>query len=215
MTFHDHEPGHDHLDDTDARLEDALNDEVIRGYIEGNGPLTIAELPAELATSEQFAHFVNEYDWPRRQNAGGITPVRDYESPEFFWRCMYDDTLPRTLRLNNFRNRLAVRPIENTADATRIIDVYGFEPALHRAYMVARPLMEPLREIADSVNLDNQNFQAVAEQHPTAPVAAYAAYRLLGRLITQDDNAIGLQHMRGQADPNTPLVTDAHEYLWS
>lgn len=214
MTFSDHDPGHEQDDNVDSRLEAALNDETLQRYLEGSGPLTIAELPEELRLSEAFESFVGQYDWPSHQNADAISPVREYEDPATFWRCMYDDALPASLRLTNFRNWLAVRPIESITEARRGIDLWGFKPPLHRAYAVAEPFMDSLREIVNMVEPGTQNCYAVAEQHPRVPEAAYAAYRLLGRLVVEDDIATASRHLRGgQADPDSPIVTDAHEYL--
>lgn len=203
-----------------TELHDALADEQLQAYLDGEGPLRIHELPRELSTSSAFEAFVNEYDWPNGGNAGKIAPVHDYDDAPDFWKNTYDDTDPEKY-LNNFSIWLETKPVISAKDATRTADFVGFNPALHRGYVVAESLLSPLREIirtTPNLHVAHQHHAAMeklGQLHPEVPEAAYAAYRLFGRLMTKNDMRLAISKMSGwRSAEGVADITDAHHTLW-
>lgn len=198
-------------DDRFAKLRDVFDDQQLREYLQGKGPLSIAELPASLKVSEGFQTFVSSYGWPNRMNADAIAPPHNYTDATDFWRQLYDPTSDDAA-LNNFRQWISYRPINSVNEAGSIAEqIYATKPALHRAYVIAEPLYDTLRTVVADVSV--YDIEALGRKHPEVPEAAYAAYRLLGRLFTKDDLRTQATIMTGRPGTTQPDVTDAHRAL--
>lgn len=207
----------DQPDDVTVELRAALNAQQLQEYLAVDGPLRISDLPPEIATSEAFEHFVGQYDWPSYANAGSIAPTREamYEDANDFWYHMYDGDGPKYL--NNFKDWLATPPIDDRRDAKTMTAIaYGLQPALARAHIVAEPLFQVLRTVAsqsEGIPINATQAAHVAERYSDVPQAALAAYRLLGKLLTQDDQKMVIKKLDANPD-EVGVITDAHEYLW-
>lgn len=209
------EPSIDELIDG---LRDALANPELQTYIEESGPLLKTELPEKLVTSPEFASFVEVYSWPDAENAGAIEPVRDYDDAEDFWENVYqrDDDAPEKY-LNNFKSWLRVEPKQELDFSQGTLGVYGLNPALHRAHVLAEPLFTNLRlaitQTPGYMTLSQAEvMEKLGSDNPEVPEAAFAAYRLLGRLITKDDLTLTLRAM-GDSSDTQPDITEAHRYL--
>ncbi len=199
-------------------LRDALKDEQLQEYLHNKGPLKIQELPHSLASDPKFMAFFGEYDWPIDANAGEIAPVHDYNDAVDFWKNVYggDD---EAKYMNNFKNWLIAEPSTVFDPSKGMLSIWELNPALHRANVVAEPLFKNLRAIISEVpnyhtHLQEELMAELGEQHPEVQEAAYAAYRLLGRLVTKDDIRHTLKAM-GASSEKGEDVTDAHDYLWT
>jgi len=196
-------------DDKLVRLHDALADDQLQRYLEGTGPLGISELPEEVRLSEGFQDFVSFYDWPSSINAGTIKPVQEYQDAADFWYNIYEPTSSEK-GLNNFKEWLRYRPVAQFDPRASIAEqVYATKPALQRAYVVAEPLFTALREVVDI----DDNPEEVIEDYPEVAEGAYAAYRLLGRLLTKDDLRLQMSLLTDTSALELHDVEDAHVAL--
>jgi hypothetical protein len=197
-----------------SALERTLNDPQLQQYLQGEGPLTAEQLSLEAVEQPNFQACVAKYNWPTTENTSGITPVLDYEDAQDFWAHMRSHDAKR---LNNFPLWLMARPIDSVNEAKSASDLYGLKPALHRADSIAKDFFAALREAMHDMHVTTVHDPSTrtaeyAAEHPEIVEATYAAYRLLGRLITRDDETIAMREGFGSAQEQPP-VTSAHLHL--
>jgi hypothetical protein len=204
-------------------LKQVLEDETLQGYIRKKGPLLERELPDELRYSEALYTFTvdENWGWPSPRNTRNMRPFLPQRFPDSqdFWVNVFRHGGEKGM--NNFLNWMQAKPIESLAEAATPNDQYGLNPALHRAHIVAQPLMEGIRTALITVRADESNPHELDElgklmmagiEHPELAEAAFAAYKLLGRLMTSEDDGIMADKM-GYDSLNRPRIVSAHDKL--
>ena len=186
-------------------LEQWCHDEGLIALAEEPGPLYIEELPSSVVSNEHFQALLHQVGWPDRVNAAELIP-QEYATDEAFWDALCNKGNPLTL--NNLINELIQEPRDHFEGP------YGYMPASHRLNLVAPEFMRVLRpalgaewdRIADAWGLAYKSSPADIQ------AAAHLAYKLLCRLITEDDARKKLAFL-GLDGRNEPPVTSIGDYL--
>lgn len=182
-----------------------------------DGPITIADIPAQIRVSEEFKEVIAKYGWPNKGQDGAIEPPRQFASNEEFLRALkpFDDTLKsddthdvepglRAVAGSYLFRILAVLPIETREDMTSIDGMYGLLPIKHRAEVVYPELFENLTIILPKLRdrypstlhtseddilyqTDNLAEYFSGEGAPVLTAMRYA-HQIMGRLVKADDH---------------------------
>jgi hypothetical protein len=220
---HDKQPTSDELD---KQLRELLDSPQLQTSLHKIGPIYENQLPEDLRYSEAFDRFILNYEWPTKRNTEGMLPIRPerYINADDFWQQLYVGRGDKSL--NNFKHWLQAKPIDNYGEVKNGTDVYGLNPALHRGYVIAGDLLGTLRQAIVTMKNDyatssdphrwsETDYQVIEGlSRPALSEAAYAAYIIIGRLVTKEDEKI-LSIMIGEDDQLAEEVTDVHRKLWT
>ena len=188
-----HESPRDNHELADAYqvLNNSLSDEKLLALADGEGPLQVSELDADLRSSEAFHAFVAEFGWPNTIEDGNIVPT-PHMNDVTFYRALTGgiEIDERDYYLNNFKVWMSVEPSSAAYTGGSVTDVYAAKPALHRAYVVAPEFMLALRIAYTSLPklASFPDAQTLASSEGELVVkSAHIAYRLIERLLKATD----------------------------
>lgn len=187
-------------------LDDWLQDERLTELANERGPLYVEELPPSIIASEEFQTVLANFGWPDKVNTGGLVG-HEFVSDAEFWDALCNKDNPLTL--NNFIGELIQEPRDHFAGQ------YGYLPASHRVNLVAPDFMQALRPALGA------EWDRVAEAYDarylTSPqelqTAAHLAYKLMCRLITNQDSRKKLEFLGLNGWGELP-VTSIRDYLF-
>lgn len=208
-------------DELTTELRAILNDDFIKSFRDKAIPVSAPNQPLESSFSETFPglfDLLDTYGWPSQLETSDIIPTHEsvYSNAQDFWLNMYGG-YDGAKYLNNFKCWLATRPIPRRQPNSTLHDiVYGLQPALLRAYAVAPELFVLLQSVTsddEGAPIDEERASEISQQYPDIPEAAFVAYRLLGKLLTPQDEETVFKSL-GNNPAEAQRVTDAHQYLW-
>jgi hypothetical protein len=198
-------------------LEELLGDEVLQGYVTGDGPLTLAEVDPSIRGSDEFERCVERFGWPETGEQDDMSAAHEYESDEAFWLALWDRTRPHFL--NNFKVWLRSEP----TDQFVFSKMYGSYPAVHRAYALSHDFFTTLSE-AHSLAEEEFGLQTVdmsehdvLVERPSLVRASHAAYKLYARLVKPEDmrTTIGIVAGTVPSIEESPDIKDLDRYFFT
>lgn len=182
------------------------------------------QVPVAIQNSEEFRRTVEVVQWPDDSDTKEVVPPYDYADPQEFIDSLFGrkdgrDTTQDRKFLNNFNALLRYEPATIDEQGTVHPNTTGgiesraasMTPALLRAQCIIPDLLAGLRlELADK---RGQAAREVYETNRDVVAGAYMAYRILGRLVKQDDSNI-MANLVGYT-PSEPLPPErfAHDSL--
>jgi hypothetical protein len=219
----------------EEQIADAVRNETYLTYAFGHDrafqPLFENEVDPNVRTSDDFKTIKDGLGWPDQSDARKVAPPYAYESKEEFLSELFDaeetaDELKQVgdeynakifkkKDLNNLRLLLTVKPAEVDKDGKRmgemdnfVLDRIGATPALLRARVVAPDLMNGLNELF-AANHSFRELKELLENNDDAVAGMYMAYRIMGRLVKEDDP------QRARAVDGDPVLTGRDDYTKS
>lgn len=204
--------------DSYPELTKSLEDPLYEQYIDGQGPLTIDEIPAVIRSSADFKQIVHEFGWPSLLEDSAIAPPQQFDNSTEFIQAF--TSISPTRRLNNFPLWISAKPRRTIEASQPMSDIYGLYPALHRAYTIAPDLMSSLNDAYHDIKMkskanDNPLYIELSESENRSFVAgAHMAYVLLGRLMKADDPT-RIAELTNISMLKDRVITDAAEELYT
>lgn len=212
-----HTPDFDKIRDN---LLQATGNKVYQEYSNEGGPINLREVdPA--AIDDNFGTVFQAYGWPDMSDSRSVErdTVTYSDNDNFLHNLrVYPESPDKVIQkryLNNFNVWLRTKPVTNP---NPVIDTYAAHPALHRAHAVVPDLMTSVQEFFDaaysqSANSDELTEFLYLEENAVAIEAAHMTYRILKRLIKQDDRYRQFDILFGTRPKGHNLIGDAHDEL--
>lgn len=206
-------------------IRDALNDATFVAYAVGESPLTVEELPADLRDSQALQTFIETFGWPDESDAL-IEPLlaseKDFDSlavEDFIVRFLSLNSIDPTKNLNNFRMWLTSEPHRQPFTGSRMSEMYGAHPALHRLYVLMPETMHAIKELLTDVEeRHNGDRYAIADElleatNQEVAKAIMLVYETAGRVLKVDDKRRQQNILFPDRPTTMPDVVDAHTEL--